>query len=317
VNKDRRLLVSVLTPVYNEGETLDRYEQAVSAFMDARPEYDFEVIFVDDGSVDDSWRKVREICGRDGRFRGLRLSRNRGSHVALTAAVDEARGDVVMTCACDLQDPIETFDRFIEKWRQGAKIVWGRRATRKDARWRTAASWFFNGLLRRFAMPKGSKFCTGSFFLIDRKVADSFKRFGEQNRITFAIVAWTGFDQEQVEYHRQERMAGSSGWTFLKMLRTVTDALLAYSTVPLRCISVLGALFFLFSFLFLVYLVVHWSTGVAVPGWTSIMAMFCFFSGIQCLLIGILGEYLQRIYSEVLARPLYCISEDTEEDRRE
>ena len=281
--------------------------------MDARPDYEFEVIFIDDGSTDDSWKIIKTICDKDSRYRGIRLSRNRGAHVALTAAVDSARGDVLMTLACDLQDPVDTFDRFIEEWRNGSRIVWGKRETRKDPRWRAEASKLFNTMLRRFAMPKGSKFTTGSFFLIDRKVAESFKLFREQNRITFAIVAWTGFEQAQVEYHRQKRTVGTSGWTFIKMLRTVTDALLAYSTVPLRCITVLGIVFFFFSFLFLCYLVLNWLSGINVPGWTSIMFMFTFFSGIQCLLIGILGEYLKRIYSEVLARPLYCVSEDTTE----
>lgn len=283
--------------------------------MDSRKEYDFEIVFVDDGSVDDSWRIIEEISQRDGRFRGLRLSRNRGAHIALTAAVESARGNLLMTLACDLQDPVETFDAFIEKWKQGAKIVWGKRVSRIDAGWRKASSELFHTILKKFAMPKGSKFTTGSFFLIDRKVAENFKQFKEQNRITFAIVAWTGFEQAQVEYARQKRLAGSSGWTIIKLFRTVMDALLGYSTLPLRCITALGIFFFFSSMAFLVYLVFYWMSGTKVPGWTSIMFMFTFFSGIQCLLIGILGEYLKRIYSEVLARPLYFVSEETEEER--
>lgn len=309
---DERLLVSILTPVFNESGNLRVYHTTLTEFMDTRPEYDFEIVFVDDGSSDDSWRIIQKIAGQDTRFSGIRLSRNRGAHIALTAAVDAAKGDLLMTLACDLQDPVETFDAFVEKWRQGAKIVWGKGTSRVDAGWRKISSELFHTILKKFAMPKNSKFTTGSFFLIDKVIANNFKQFREQNRITFAIVAWTGFEQSQVEYERRKRMTGSSGWTIIKLFRTVMDALLGYSTIPLRCITGLGIFFFFFSMLFLVYLVFYWFSGTKVPGWTSIMFMFSFFSGIQCLLIGILGEYLKRIYSEVLARPLYFISESTD-----
>jgi len=306
--------VIILTPVYNEAQSLPHYERAVSDVLLPREDVCFRILFIDDGSSDDSWSIINTICARDARFSGIRLSRNFGSHAALSAGFAHARGDAVATLACDLQDPPQTILSFVEKWREGAQIVWGRRKTRKDIFWRRAASSLFFRLLQRFAMPPDSKFTTGSFFLVDQKVAECFQRFGETNRITFALVAWTGFDQQVVDYDRRARMAGVTGWTFSAMLKAMYDAFVGFSYLPIRLMTLMGVLMFAFTLAFSGYLVFRWLTGSPLYGWTSIMVAMTFFFGLQFLLMGISGEYLQRIYREAVRRPLYFISDRTAAD---
>lgn len=309
--KPERPRVTILTPVYNEQESLPRYEQAVAEVLVSRSEYDFRILFIEDGSSDGSWEIIEEICARNPRFEGIRLSRNYGSHVALRAGFANAEGDAVAILSCDLQDPPEVILEFLKKWQDGAKIVWGHRRTRKDRTWRILASDAFRKLLRRFAMPRGSKFTTGSFLLVDREVAECFNKFQETNRSTFALMAWTGFDQAVVEYDRRERVAGVSGWNFSKMLRSMYDTFIGFSLLPVRCMTLLGVCVFFFAMGLSVYLLIVRIAGHPVSGWTSIMLALSFFFGVQFLLAGLAGEYLYRIYAEVVRRPPYFISDKT------
>ncbi len=301
--------VTILTPVYNEEEGWVFYEQRVSEVLLNHKDYDFHVLFIDDGSTDESWQVITKICGRNPRFSGIRLSRNCGSHIALTAGFDHVDGDAMATLACDLQDPPEVILEFVEKWKEGAQIVWGKRRTREDDNWRILASALFYRLIRRYAMPRHSKFTTGSFLLVDRKVADCYRKFKEHNRITFALVAWTGFDQEVVEYDRKQRMSGKSGWTFAKMMKSMYDTFIGFSAAPIRLMTFLGIGFSLLTIPVSAYVLYNWFAHDTVPGWTGLMLTLTFFFGIQFLLMGISGEYLYRIYSESVRRPLYFISE--------
>lgn len=303
--------ISVVTPVYNEETGLEAYVQAVTNKLLNHPDYEFHVLLVDDGSTDHGWEMICKISSMKPVFQGIRLSRNYGAHVALSAGIANANGDAVATLACDLQDPPEVILEFLDKWRNGAKIVWGHRRSRKDKLWRTWVSKIFVTLLKRFAMPRNSRFTTGSFLLMDRKVVECFKRFGESNRITFAIVAWTGFDQDVVSYDRAPRMDGKSKWNFAGMLRSMYDAFIGFSLLPIHVMTLLGLGLFLSSILLLVYLVVGWMIEHPAPGWTSQMATLSLFFGIQFLLMGIMGEYLYRIYAEAVRRPLFFISDAT------
>jgi glycosyltransferase involved in cell wall biosynthesis len=303
-------LLSVVTPVYNEEASLGQYRDAVKETLLALPNLRVEVILVDDGSVDGSWGMIESMCAADQRFRGLRLSRNFGSHAALTAGIVAARGDAVATLASDLQDPPQVILEFIEKWRAGAQIVWGRRRKREDKGWRVLASNLFFRLIRRYAMPRGSQFTTGSFFLIDRRVVDCFRQFPERNRITFALVAWTGFRQDAASYDRKSRVAGSTGWTFARMLKSMYDTFIGFSDVPARLMTILGVATFVLTIPFGIYLVLDWLLTDTVPGWTGLMLGMSVFFGLQFLMMGLVGEYLYRIYTEVSARPLYFISNE-------
>ena len=313
---DTKPKVTIVTPVFNEEDSLDTYVTTVKRVLLDHPDYFIRVLFIEDGSHDASWQRIMEINRADSRFSGVRLSRNFGSHVALSAGIDLADGDAVATLACDLQDPPATILEFLEKWRQGNAIVWGHRRTRQDSNWRAWTSNAFRALLRRYAMPKGSLFTTGSFLLMDRIVVDCFRKFREQNRITFALVAWTGFDQAVVHYDRLPRVSGKSGWSFSKMIKTMYDAFIGFSLLPVRIITWAGLTFFLLSILITLYLVLSWGLGHPVPGWHSLMASMSLLFGLVFMMLGILAEYLSRIYSEVVNRPLYFISQRTDAQRR-
>ena len=300
--------VTVITPVYNEQDSLPHYAQAVRRALLDRAEAEYDVLFVDDGSQDRSWPIIEAICAEDARFRGIRLSRNFGSHIAICAGFDRARSDAVAVLACDLQDPPETVLAFAEKWQAGADIVWGHRRQREDSLWRRLASRGFGALMRRYAMPRGSRFATGSFLLADRKVIDSVQSMRENSRITFALVGWTGFRQEVVEYERQRRRAGASGWTFGRMLKTMYDAFIGFSALPIRLTTTLGIVISLLSVPFAAYLLGSWMLGDPLPGYTSVMLVLTVFFGIQFLLMGMVGEYLYRIYLEAVRRPLYFVA---------
>jgi glycosyltransferase involved in cell wall biosynthesis len=304
----------VITPVYNEEAGLPAYERAVADILFARDDIDVQVLLVDDGSTDGSWAAIRGICARSARFRGVRLSRNFGPHVAISAGVDRADGDAVAVLACDLQDPPETVLDFVAAWRRGADIVWGARRTRQDQRWRIWLSEAFFRAVRRWAMPRGSKFTTGSFLLMDRKVAECFRRFREHGRVTFALVAWTGFDQDVVHYDRRARAAGASGWSPGRLLRAAYDTFIGFSEAPARVITALGVSVFLLSVLFIVYLVATWLFSQVAPGWTGIMVTVTSFFGLLFMMVGVIAEYLQRIFTETTGRPLYFVSRDTGAD---
>jgi glycosyltransferase involved in cell wall biosynthesis len=303
--------VVILTPVYNEEESLPLYVQAVRDILFSQPQYDFRVWFIEDGSQDRSWELIKEISKQDDRFQGIRLSRNYGSHKALSAGFAHADGDAVATLACDLQDPPEVILHFLDKWRAGSKIIWGRRRTREDTRWRILASSIFYRLIRRFAMPRGSKFTTGSFFLIDRKVVECVRQFHEHNRITFALVAWTGFDQAVVDYDRKQRVAGKTGWGFNKMMKAMYDTFIGFSFLPIKVMTFIGVVVSALTLPIAVYLLYCWFTRNPLAGYTSLMLAIILLFGIQFLFMSMLGEYLSRIYAESVKRPLYFISDFT------
>lgn len=303
--------ITIITPVFNEAAGLERYEREVTRTLLASQNFEFDVLFVDDGSADGSWEAIAAICARNPRFTGVRLSRNYGAHVALSAGFSHAGGDAVATLACDLQDPPETVLEFARRWKDGAQIVWGHRRSRDDGTRRSLASSMFETLIRRFAMPRGSKFATGSFLLVDRLVADAFRQFQEHNRVTFALVAWTGFRQEIVEYDRVRRQTGASGWTWRRMVKTMYDVFIGFSFVPIRLMTLSGLLLAALTVPILIYLGYIYLTGVPLAGWTSVMAALTLFFGVQFLLLGIVGEYLYRIYAEVVRRPLYFVSDRT------
>jgi dolichol-phosphate mannosyltransferase len=233
--------------------------------------------------------------------------------VALSAGFAHATdADAVATLACDLQDPPEVVSQFIDEWKAGFDIIWGKRRTRGDASWRVRTSRLFEGLIRRFAMPPGSKFATGSFLLVDRKVADCFSSFQEQNRVTFALVAWTGFSETVVEYDRVSRRFGVSGWTYSRMIKTMYDTLIGFSQMPIRLMTMTGAMVSLLTVPLASYLLFHYLTGRPLLGWTSVMLAVTLFFGLQFLMMGVVGEYLYRIYAEVVRRPLYFVSATTD-----
>jgi glycosyltransferase involved in cell wall biosynthesis len=270
-------VVQILTPLYNEEKCFQIYVEAVESVLLARTDVEYRCLLVDDGSTDQTWELIQRQCDNSPRFRGLRLSRNFGAHTAETAGLDLCEADAVVILSADLQDPPEVVSSFVEAWRQGADVVFGRRRMREDSRWRVLASKVFEALLRRFAMPKGSKFATGGFLLMDRKVVECVRRMREANRLIFGLVAWTGFRQAVVEYDRQRRVAGRSAWSVGRMVKSMYDGLIGFSgTIP-RAVTLLGAFFAAIGLIAALYFLLNAVFFDPLPGWSTIMVMLSLF----------------------------------------
>jgi glycosyltransferase involved in cell wall biosynthesis len=306
--------VQILTPLYNEEDSFSSYVEAVESTLIQRDDIEYRFLLVDDGSTDRTWELIRQQCDLSSRFRGLRLSRNFGAHTAVTAGLDLCDADAVVILAADLQDPPEVISGFVEAWRQGADVVFGRRRMRGDARWRILASKMFEALLRRFAMPRGSKFATGGFLLMDRNVVECVRQMREANRLIFGLVAWTGFRQAVVEYDRQHRAAGRSAWSVARMIRSMYDGLIGFSAAIPRAVTLLGGFFSLVGFIAALYFLFNAIFFSPMPGWSTIMVTLSVFFGIAFVILGTICEYLLRIYVEATRRPLYFIAADTASD---
>ena len=303
--------LTIVAPVYNETENLPAFFAAVRDVLFTAPDINIRVILVDDGSTDASWSLIEQYAAADPRFTGVRLSRNFGAHIALSAGFDHvgSTSDMVSTLAVDLQDPPETVLAFVAHWRQGADIVWGSRRQRADKSWRRLASGIVERVLRDYAMPRQSQFRTGSFLLMDRVVLDCFLQYREHSRVTFALVAWTGFNQAVVDYDRVARRAGHSGWSFGRLLNSAYDVFIGFSPMPARLLTLLGVGLFGASVAAICFILGIWFVRDVQPGWTGLMVTITFFFGILFMMIGIIAEYLYRIFIETKNRPLYFVAD--------
>ena len=301
-------LISIVVPVFDEEASLRRFHDAVTAVMRTIDHAEWEFVFVDDGSRDGSFALLEQLRVEDDRVTAIRFARNFGSHIAIAAGIDHCRGDCAAIMAADLQDPPELLREFIARWREGYDVVWGARTGRDDGLLR---GWFmsaFYAAVRRFAIPTYPKGGTGSFCLVSRKVVETFRQCTERNRLTFGLIAWSGFRDTQVPYHRPPREAGTSAWTFGRLVKSAVDTFISFSFLPIRAISYFGLLVSLISFVFGFYVVLNKiQYGTQVEGWTSVMLAVLLLGGVQLTMIGVLGEYLWRILDETRARPLYVI----------
>ena len=303
-----RPLIAIVVPVFNEGGNLRAFYEAVAGVIQSMPEYDWGFMFVDDGSRDGSFEVLSALRARDERVQALRFPRNFGSHVAIAAGIDYCHGDAAIVMAADLQDPPALIREFVDRWRSGYDVVWGARTGRDEGALRSYGMSMFYRLVRRFAIPTYPQGGTGSFSLISRPVIDAFRQCQERNRLTFGLIAWSGFRETSVPYHRPRRLIGSSSWTLRKMLKAAIDTFVSFSSLPIRTISFLGLLVSALSFVFGVYVFINQVFfGTRVQGWSSVMLAVLVLGGVQLLMIGVLGEYLQRILDEARARPLYIV----------
>ena len=305
---DTRSLITIVVPVFNERDNLRAFYDAVNDVLRSLADYDWDFVFVDDGSRDGSFEVLRELAAADPRVRALRFPRNFGSHIAIAAGLDHCAGDAAVIMAADLQDPPPLIREFVARWRESFDVVWGARTGRDDGWLRSWGMSMFYRLVRRFAIPTYPKGGTGSFCLISRPVIDAFRQCTERNRLTFGLIAWGGFRETAVEYHRPRRLVGSSSWTIGKMVKSAIDTFVSFSFLPIRAISFLGLAISGLSFLFGFYVVANklWF-GTRVEGWTSVMLAVLVIGGVQLVMIGVLGEYLWRILDEARERPLYIV----------
>ena len=305
-------LLSVVVPAYNEAETISELHRRVSAALAGIPH---ELIVVDDGSSDGTATALAQLAGSDPCLRVITLSRNFGHQAAITAGLDHARGDATVMLDADLQDPPELIPRMVEEWRRGGDVVFAVRRTRQgETRFKLATARWFYRLFSRLAQidltPQA-----GDFRLLDRRALEVLRAMPERNRFLRGMSAWVGFDQRGVEYDRDERFAGATKYTPRRMLRFSFDAIASFSHTPLQLATMLGFLFSLVAFLAIPVAIGFRIAGEFVPGITTVLLVVLLLGGIQLITVGIIGEYLGRVYEEVKARPLYVVRADTGDPR--
>ncbi len=303
-------VVSLVFPVYNEAANLPALRARVTAAMRRTPDYEYEIVLVDDHSTDDTRNLARQWAAEDLRVRYLRLSRNFGSHAALAAGLRATTGDCAVLLAADLQDPPEFVTDLLDRWEQGFQVVWAVRAERQGASWFT---WFASSLYWRVLRAGGSDSTPpepADFLLVDRKVIEAYSQGTTRNESLIATIRWLGFRQTCIPYRKAARSHGRSGWTFAKKWKLCVDSVVGFSYWPIRAMSALGFFVAMLGFLFMVYVVWHRLSGrTAVEGWAGLMAVMLTGMGILMVMVGVLGEYLWRVLDEARGRPQYLIEE--------
>jgi glycosyltransferase involved in cell wall biosynthesis len=309
MNSDQSLEYSLVVPVYNEEETLPELLRRLGLLLDEL-DGESEVILVDDGSSDRSYELMAAAREAEPRFKLLRLSRNFGHQIAVTAGLDAAAGKAVIIMDADLQDPPEVALELAARWREGYDVVYAVREERHgETRFKRATARGFYRVFRRMT-EVDVPLDVGDFRLVDRRALEAFRSMRETNRYIRGMFSWIGFNQVGVPFRREQRFAGETKYPLTKMLKFATDGIVSFSSEPLRLALKLGFVVSGLSFLLgLVFLVSKLAGLYSVPGLASVAVFVAFLGGIQLLLLGIMGEYIARIHDEVKARPLYLVSE--------
>ena len=305
----RRQSLSIIVPVLNEAANLGELADRLGAAM-ASVDVDWEVIFVDDGSTDGTLAALRALNGKDLRFKAIALSRNFGKERAIAAGLSSANGDAAVLNDADLQHPPEVIAEFVAEWRKGFDVVYGQRIDRNtDGPIRRRLSKLFYHLfasLSHTRLPPGA----GDFRLLSRRAIDAMNRLGERERFNKGLYSWIGFASTGVPYRVAERRAGGPKWSLRRLMHFALDGIFSFSTVPLRVSSIIGLLISLgcvaYGLWFLIYTLMF---GADRPGFPSLIISIMFLSGIQLMSLGVVGEYIGRVYEEVKARPLFIIAD--------
>ena len=312
------IVCSVIVPMFNEEEVLGETCRRLRHVMDESGER-YEIVFINDGSRDKTADMLRAVCQEDKRMKLIDFSRNFGHQCAITAGMDFAGGQCMVIIDGDLQDPPELIPGMIALWRSGYDIVYGKRTSREgDSFLKKLTAKLFYRILRAMTdvdIPVD----TGDFRLIDRSVADALKQLPERNRYVRGLMGWVGFKQTAIEFERSERFAGTTKYPLRKMLKLAMDGIMSFSFKPLRIATWLGSIISAGSFLYLISVLIQrlFLPDSAQPGWASLIAATLFLNGITLLILGIMGEYIGRIYDEVKNRPLYILRDTVNLEERE
>ncbi len=303
-------LISVVAPFYNEGEVVAQFYARIVSVVEGIPGVRLELVCVNDGSSDDTLEKLRQLVDRDERVRVVDLSRNFGKEAALTAGLDEARGDAVIPIDADLQDPPELIPTLIEKWRQGFEVVLAKRSDRNaDGYLKRKTAKLFYGFHNRIAdisIPQD----VGDFRLMDRAVIEAMRKLPERRRFMKGLFAWVGFKTTTVEYVREKRIAGQAKFSGWQLWNFALEGITSFSMAPLRLWTYLGFLIAVAAFFYGAFIILRTLiSGVDIPGYASLLASVLFLGGIQLIGIGVIGEYVGRIYLESKQRPIYVVRE--------
>ena len=303
-------LISILIPAYNEEEVLDTLMARLGNLANDTKDYSFEFLFINDGSKDKTLQIIRDFAEKDSRISYINLSRNFGKEIGMIAGLDHAQGDAVVIIDVDLQDPPELIPKMIELWEEGYDDVYAKRKSREGETWfkKTTSKFYYKTLQSLTHIPIQKD--TGDFRLLDRRVVEALKQFRESQRNTKAMFSWVGFHKKEIMYDRDPRAAGETKWNYLKLVELAIDGITSFTTAPLRISTYAGIAVSAFTFLYLVYLVVRTVFfGTDLAGYPSMMAVILFLGGVQLISLGIIGEYIGRIFNETKQRPLYLIEE--------
>lgn len=301
-------LITLVAPVFNESKMLGRFFAEVSTTLKGLK---LELILVDDGSQDDTYEKLITYAVKDPRINIIKLSRNFGKEAALTAGIDKATGHVVIPVDVDLQDPLHIIHEFITAWKDGYDIVRGVRADRSEDTFlkRSTATQFykvFNWVSDIEMEPHAGDFC-----LLDRSAVEALKQMPERVRFMKGIFSWVGFASTQVHYQRHPRLEGATKFNFTKLFHFALDGIFSFSSVPIRIWSFIGTLIAIPAFLYMAFIIIKTLVfGQDVPGYTSLISIILFMGGVQLISLGVIGEYIGRIFVEIKARPLYIIEKE-------
>lgn len=303
--------ISVIVPLFNEELVIEAMYAKLTDVL-SKAQLTYEIILVNDGSRDRTLDLALEICEKDKQIKLLSFSRNFGHQIAITAGMDRSVGNAVVVIDADLQDPPEVILDMLKLWKDGFHVVYGVRTKRAGESWFklfTAAS--FYRILKKMTSVE-IPVDTGDFRLLDRRVLEEFKKMRERSRFVRGMISWIGFKQGAVYYSRDPRLAGETKYPFSKMIKFAIDGILSFSQIPLRLSSAFGFLSSLVSFVFMIYglVVKYFFPEYAIPGWASLFSAVLFIGGVQLICMGVLGEYVGRIYEEIKQRPLYIIDKE-------
>jgi glycosyltransferase involved in cell wall biosynthesis len=302
-------LLSVIVPAYNEEAVLPAFHARLAALFDRLP-MRCEVVYVNDGSRDNTQERIRQIAKQDARVSCLNLSRNFGKEIAMTAGLDHAQGDAIVIIDADLQDPPELIEKLVQEWQAGFDIVYAQRTEREGETWlkKITASLFYRLIqsVSHVKIPRD----TGDFRLMSRRSVDALLQLREQHRFMKGLFVWVGFPQKAVQYRRDPRFAGETKFNYWKLWNFALEGITSFTIVPLKAATYIGLLAALLAFCFGIWLFINTVLfGNDVKGYPSLMVTVLFLGGVQLISIGIIGEYLGRIYNETKQRPLYFVQE--------
>ncbi|WP_223065901.1 glycosyltransferase family 2 protein [Paenibacillus caui] len=302
--------ITILIPAYNEEEVLFSLYERLQSVIDRLPQFQFELLFVNDGSKDNTLGIIKYLRHSDSRISYVDLSRNFGKEIAMMAGFDHALGDAVIIIDADLQDPPELIPEMIRYWQEGYDDVYAKRRTRSGETWfkKWTATTFYKILQKLSSIPIQPN--TGDFRLLDRRFVDALKQLRETQRYTKGIFSWIGFNKKEILFDREPRAAGKSKWNYIKLIDLAIEGITSFTTKPLRISALFGVATSLSAFFFLVWIILKTLIyGENVAGYPSLMSVILFLGGIQLISMGVIGEYLGRIFNETKKRPLYFVNE--------
>ena len=302
--------ITILVPAYNEEEALPLLYERVSKIMNDMKDYEFELLFVNDGSKDNTLNEIKKLREQDKRVSYVDFSRNFGKEIGMIAGLDYATGDCVIIMDADLQDPPELIPQMVELWEQGYDDVYAQRKSRKGETWlkKFTSKMYYKVLqsLTRVPIQKD----TGDFRLLDRRCVNALKKMRETSRCSKSMFSWIGYNKKAILYDRDPRIAGKTKWNYMKLIDLAIDGITAFTTSPLRISTFLSIPTFLALLIYFIYVLVKCCRlHIAIQAFQATILLILFFAGVQIVLIGIMGEYLGRIFNESKQRPLYLVNE--------